>query len=265
MKEQNVFIKDAKSNIIPAIYVPINPGRTVVLISHGLMGDKNEYLNTSARLASAVADKGLSSLRIDYYGHGDSDIPLDDFCFASQIDNLISSLHWLKNAGYKRVVCVGISFGAPPVLELAELYPEIVTACVLIAPVLDYQKTFVQPITDWGHELFGYEKIVRCIHEGGLYLDDNYKLSTRVLLDILNMDVPRVGVRVHQPIIIFHGNRDNMVPIEASKEFAERFNNAKFIVMNNTEHGITEVGDEVFQTKTTINNLHMIVDEVGKL
>lgn len=178
------------SSTIPAIYIPSSSHKSIVLIAHGIMGSKNEYLNTSARIAEKLEEQGYGSLRIDFRGHGDSKKGLSEFSLSSQVEDLCNSITWLLAQGYSKIVLVGISFGAPPAIIASELFKESIKKCVLIAPVLDYKKTFVEPQVSWGRENFGYSNLLRSINGNGLALDTEYVLSPSVLLDMLLVDVP---------------------------------------------------------------------------
>ena len=128
---------------IPAIYIPGDEKRAAVIMAHGIMGSKNEYLDTQARIAEKLEYMGIASLRIDFRGHGDSDRTMKEFSLDTQIQDLCDSIRWMQNKKYSSFILLGISFGAPPAMIVSALYKQIVKKCVLIAPVTDYKKTFI--------------------------------------------------------------------------------------------------------------------------
>lgn len=264
IREKKVFIKDIYGNKIPGIYIPGDTKKAVLLIAHGLMGDKNEYLNTTARIAQNVGND-IASLRIDFFGHGESKVKLSAFNFSSQVGNLCAAIEWLQKKGYSKIIGMGVSYGAPPILQITELYNHSIISCILIAPVIDFKLTFVNPITNWGKDFFGYDRIIKGILKGGLPLEENYLLSNENLLNILNLDIGQLGKRIKQPITIYHGNKDDMVPLDASLEFARHNNNVEIVIMKDTEHGITEAGDETFHCDTSFSNLKMITKKINEL
>lgn len=246
-------------NKTPAIYIAGDEEKPAVLIAHGIMGCKNEYLKTSARISEMLESQGFASLRIDFCGHGDSKVNLSSFSLSSQIQDLCAAIEWLNGKGYSRVSLVGISFGAPPVLIVSQLFSKSIDKCVLIAPVIDYKRTFLYPETPWGKEYFGVDKVIKGIEDGGIQLDAGYVLSPRVLTDILLVDIPSIVSNPRNQITIFHGNCDNMVPLAASMDISVKNEAIKVCVMDKTEHGLTEEGDEKFATEISVANLQRVV------
>ena len=213
VKENVIYITGRKGVQIPAAFeegIDTNP---VVIMAHGLQGSKDEYLNTQLRIADELKKLGIGSLRIDFRGHGESEQSLEEFSLKSQIEDLVTAIEWLKNKEDNlRIITLGISFGAPPIMVVSELYSSIIKKCVLIAPVVDYKNTFLYPVTDWGRENFGYKKIIEGICTGGINLDEKYRLGREVLMDILLVDVAQFVKNTSYPMYIFHGESDNMVP-----------------------------------------------------
>lgn len=261
--KKNVDIVSNTGDIIPAIYIPGNAEGITVVMAHGLQGSKNEYLNTQARIAERLEEQGIGTLRIDFSGHGDSERGLYQFALRSQVADMVASIEWLiKEKKVNSIVTLGISFGAAPAIISAEIFKNIVGKCVLIAPVTDYKKTFVYPLTSWGREKFGYEKIMDGIRNGGLEIEEKYVLCTDVLLEMLTVDIPNFVKQTSFNISIFHGKCDDMVSITTSENMLSLRKYIKLIELENTEHGLTEVGDEEFITQITCDNLDKVVNEI---
>ena len=70
--------------------------KITVIMAHGLLGSKNEYLDTQARIAEKLEEHGIGSLRIDFCGHGDSERDLENFSLSSQIEDMSAAIEWLK-------------------------------------------------------------------------------------------------------------------------------------------------------------------------
>lgn len=263
--QKNAEIIGKTGNRIPAIYEQGEENAPIVLMAHGLQGSKNEYLDTQARISECLLEKyKIGSLRIDFYGHGDSENSLEMFSLTSQVLDMISGIEWLiREKKAKSIITLGISFGAPSAIIVTEMFKQIISKCVLIAPVVDFKKTFVFPMTNWGKTNFGYNRILEGIRDSGLALDKNYILAKDVLLDMLLMDIPAFVQRTSFDITIFHGNCDDMVPIDASKNLVSIRDNIKFIELDRTEHGLTQEGDEYFSTQISRDNLDQVVEEIS--
>lgn len=262
--KKSISIFNEKGMEIPAEYICGEDEKPVVIMAHGLQGSKDEYLDTQKRIAESLEVIGIGSLRIDFRGHGDSKIPLDEFSLASQVDDLSTAVKWLSEIRKNiRIIPMGISFGAPPALILSELYRGITEKCVLIAPVTDYKSTFLYPKTQWGKDIFGYERIVRGICSDALYVEGNYILRKNVLMDMLLADIPSFVKSTDYEICIFHGVCDGLVPISTSEKLSTIRKNIKLVCLEQTEHGLTETGDEDFSSPVTNSNLAKVVTEVA--
>lgn len=261
--KKNLDIFSGKGEKIPAIYIPSESGKITVVMAHGLQGSKNEYLDTQARIAEKLQEHGVGTLRIDFCGHGDSERDLKDFTLYSQVEDMVTAIEWLKKENdINSIITLGISFGAPPAIICAELFRDMVKKCVLVAPVTDYNFTFVHPITNWGKEKFGYERLVEGIQVGKLEIDENYFLHKGVLLEMLTANIPSIVKETKFNISIFHGKCDDMVPIETSRNMVSLRNGIQLTELDNTEHGLTEVEDENFISCVTCENLKRVVDEI---
>lgn len=261
--QKNLDILGERGEKIPAIYISGKPENVTVIMAHGLQGSKNEYLDTQARIAEKLEDHGIGTLRIDFCGHGDSERSLKDFSLQSQISDMVAAIEWLKNEkNVDSIITLGISFGAPPAIVCAEIFKKIVKKCILIAPVTDYDLTFIHPITSWGKEKFGYEKIIKGIQAERLKIDTDYFLYRNVLVEMLITDIPQFVKNTSFNLSIFHGKCDNMVPIVSSRNLTLLRKDIELMELDNTEHGLTEVGDENFINDVTSENLNRVINEI---
>lgn len=259
--KQNAAIA-AGAHEIPAIYAEGADGRAV-LMAHGLMGDKNEYKDTLALLADRLEAAGAASLRIDFRGHGDSARPLAEFTLASQIQDLAAAARWLLERGHSELTLLGYSFGAPPVLALASLYPEAVRRCVLLSPVTDYRRSFVEPNAPWNREHFGRERLLAGIREGGLRLEENYTLSPAVLTDMLLCDIPALARAATCPITIFHGDSDRYVAHADSEALCRLGDHIRLRTMPQTGHGPTDFDTDSMESEIALKNLEDVAAVLG--
>lgn len=260
---KTIYISNKKGIKIPTVYIEGTIGKPIVIMAHGLQGSKDEYLDTQRRISERLNDFGFGSIRIDFRGHGNSKRGLEEFSLESQVEDLITIVEWIKKRVQNvQIIPMGISFGAPPVLILSELYRSIVKKCLLIAPVTDYKKTFLYPETKWGKTIFGYERIIQGIRENALVIEDEYVLKRSVLMNILVTDIPGFIKYSNFKLCIFHGKCDEMVPISISEQLQQVRMDIKFIPLEKTEHGLTEVDDEEFSSCISLANLENVVWEI---
>ncbi len=85
-------------------------GDQLVILSHGFTGTKCESGRLMVTAARAFAERGLSVLRFDFWGSGDSEGLFGDMSPNTEIVDLTAVLQWARKR-YRRVGLVGFSFG----------------------------------------------------------------------------------------------------------------------------------------------------------
>ena len=102
-------------------------GRTWVVMVHGWSGVLDEVGDLYARQASQLADRGISSIRMQIQGEGDAlgqGRPMDS-TFASRVADSLAGYRWVRQHQPEAVIgLLGFSYGGSTVMRLATL-PEV--------------------------------------------------------------------------------------------------------------------------------------------
>lgn len=97
-------------------------GETTVIFCHGFRGEKTGPNRTFVRAARLLAASGISSLRFDQYGSGDSDGDFLESRFNGWIDTIRALAHQQLDLG-QRIALFGQSMGASAVICAAAGLP----------------------------------------------------------------------------------------------------------------------------------------------
>lgn len=258
-----LLITSGNGTEIPAEYIRGEESRPVVLMFHGLQMPGEEFCNVQERIADSLNAFGVGSLCMDFRGYGDSKRNLSGHSLASQVEDLMNGVKLVSSERRNaEIIPVGIGFGAPAALVLSEVFCERVKKCVLIAPITDFKSTFLYPKTQWGKEFFGYERVVRGIRGDMLNAGGKCMLKGTVLADILLMDIPDFVKKTEFEICAFHGKCDELVPISSTERLAKLRDHIKCIPLDNTGHGLMEIGDTSFRSPVSTRNLISVVEEI---
>ena len=95
---------------LPASKEPV----PAVLLLHGTASHKNEVGNLYQRLAEALAEAGIASLRIDFAGAGDSDVSHSQYTLSSAVRDAqlaLDSLRKHRRLDAERLAVLGFSQG----------------------------------------------------------------------------------------------------------------------------------------------------------
>jgi pimeloyl-ACP methyl ester carboxylesterase len=241
----------------------ISKGRGVVLWLHGITVDMNEYLGFFKDGVKYLASKGIDSQQIDFRGHGRSSGTSMDFTIVGQMLDVGSALEYLDqkyDLGNTALHIVGCSFGAPPAIFSAIRYTTSVKSIVLIAPVLSYVRTFLEPETDWGQSIFNEKTLASLAGTRKLLINDKFPIGVQ-LVEEMRLIQPNIALsQVKQKIVIVHGDADSMVPFLISKEIASHSLTIRLVTIPGMDHGFMDSKDETGLSLKSIENKKQIYE-----
>jgi pimeloyl-ACP methyl ester carboxylesterase len=243
-KSRTVRIESGLASFRATLVQPPVVHRAAVLL-HGLCVDQNEYGQFYEELATKLADFNIASLRFDFSGHGSRKRSWRDFSIAHQVADGLDAIDWTAAHLFDhnaRITVIGTSFGCPPAIFAAIERPNLVDRVVLLSPVLDYQATFFDPVTEWGEECFGRERIREAMKKGWLELGGT-RLPSILFQEMLIVRPLDALPRVEAPMLIIHGTADGMVPVGPAR-VAGNMSQVRFQEIRTMDHGPFDVRDE---------------------
>jgi fermentation-respiration switch protein FrsA (DUF1100 family) len=186
---EEVFFSAADGTQLHGWYLPAEPGKPVLVFCHGNAGTISHRVD-NLRLLRQL---GLAVFIISYRGYGRSEgTPSEDGTYS----DMRGALSWLKDKGWsaEQMIYFGRSVGAGVALQLALEQPP--GALVLESPFTS--------IPAMGR--FHYPLLWTL---GGWALDARYD------------NLEKIG-RLKSSLLVFHGDRDDIVPHRMGKELFDR-------------------------------------------
>ncbi|SRR5260221_5834425 len=265
MKHKKVNLKTVDGFFIAGVHT-VSQRKSVILWLHGIAISRDEYLNLFKDGAENVGESGIDSLRIDFRGHGKSSGKSTDFTIAGQMIDTLTAIQYLKSF-YKteniNLHVVGCSFGAPPAIFIALKEPEMVKSITLIAPVLSYKRTFLEPETEWAASIFNAKSVAKLCKTNRIYFDD-FPIGMKVYIE-MHLVKPETLIRkLKQKVTIIHGDADSMVPYKVSKDLSNKYQNINLISIRDMDHGFNDIDDEIGSNEKSLANKNTIFDIVKK-
>jgi pimeloyl-ACP methyl ester carboxylesterase len=126
----------------------------VVLMLHGFGSQKDEVGNMYARLATALAERGVGSLRIDFRGFGKSDGDTGSTTIGGQVEDAELAYNYLKGLDWvdpERIGAIGFSLGGGVAMIAAGTHPDWFDSLATWSSVGDMPKDMVGSV---GEEAF---------------------------------------------------------------------------------------------------------------
>ena len=187
--------------------------RAVVVVGHGVTGNKDREFVLA--LAGGLAAAGVAALRFSFSGNGDSEGRFEDSCPSKEVRDLVAVVDALDG---RPVIYAGHSMGGA-VGVMCSVHEPRITGLISLAGMVHTAK-FAK--TEFGDVTPG---------QGGMWDMPECPLSQIFLDDMNTIDsVIEFGPHVKVPWLLVHGDADDVVPIEESREIFARANEPKELI-----------------------------------
>ena len=189
--------------------------RDILIIGHGVTGNKDRPFVVA--LAEAVASEGMAVLRFSFSGNGKSGGDFRDCTISKEVEDLKAVVTAAVNNGY-RVTYAGHSMGGA-VGVLAASKDERIRNLISLAGMVNTKNFYDRE--------FGEEKP----DEGCMWEEPSCPLSSTYKNDMYTIgSVAAMASEVKVPWLLIHGDADDVVPIEDSREIFAHANEPKKII-----------------------------------
>lgn len=256
MDEQRVEFMAKGGTRIRGILALPSAAKASVVLAHGITVEKNED-GFYSDLAAVLADDGLASLRFDFRGHGESDGDPEDMTIEGEIADLHAAVRFLAPAASTRLPIVATSFGASVAVLFAARHPSRVASLSLLCPVLDYQRTFLKPETQWAKEFFSPDALAAARRTRILDLD-GFPLGLPLLDEFRKLQPGETLLSLHLPVLIMHGTNDSMVPYAVAEHYGTAYRSGRFVPVSGADHGFEGFEDEVYSEVCAWIESHLV-------
>lgn len=230
--------------------------------AHGITADMDEG-GMFVRLAEQLSDAGFTVLRFSFRGHGRSGSAQRGVTIAGEMLDLQAVIDHAAQHHPGPASIVAASFAAVPTsLSLPYLNSDL-SRLVLWNPVLDLQRTFVEPELPWGKNNYSPVQQALLRSQGFLLIDGEFELG-RVMFEEFRHygDRPRKSfVASTVPALVVHGDRDNYVSYDIALAAASASESCTFYTVVASDHGFDSREREDEAIAVTVD---WLVNEHGK-
>jgi uncharacterized protein len=220
----------------------LRPGRSAlaVVYVHGLGSHRGG--DKALALADECGRRGLTFFAFDFRGHGESDGSTRELTATRLLEDLSAVRDFLAARGHARLGLVGSSMGAFAAAWFAARHPESVAGCVLIAPAFRFldrhwERLTERERTDWARAG------VRRVQNEWIDLELGYGL----MADRSAFDAAELARVWPNPLLIFHGLADDVVPAADSLAFvaASSYRGIELRLWKGGDHRLTVYKEEI--------------------
>jgi hypothetical protein len=251
----DVTIMNGARAVPATVVVPDGQGPfPAVVMNHGHGGGRNEG-GGFAKLAKALADAGIMTIRMDFPGSGDSKEPFTEGYLSNMISDSNASLVFLLAnfpADPNKLGILGYSMGGRIALTVAQEPSNPYKAVGLLAPSADPGKGL---LLFFAGDEAKYDALYAEASSDKGYADyttvygQKQQLSKK-WFDELLASSPLDGIAAYKgPMLVLHGDKDEVIKQPEIDDVVKAYPAAKVVIVPDADHGYGFYSDQPEVTK----------------
>jgi len=243
---------------------PAESPRAGVVFVHG-GGVNREEGGFFGRLAVGLAQAGISSLRFDLRGHGESEGRQEELTLSGVLNDIHSALAQLRQlAPGVPVSLLGASFAGGICAYYAAENPAELVKLVLINPLVNYKKRFIDDKPYWIGGQISEDAGRELAENGSIAHSPSFKLGRPLLNEVFYLRPDRIFSKIHTPTLILHGTQDTFIPVQSSRDrITEIPAPRRLIEISGAQHGIAVHDDPKYLDPQTQIWQAGAIDDIG--
>jgi pimeloyl-ACP methyl ester carboxylesterase len=231
MGEEKITFGNARGNMLSGVlHHPsgAKPGGAVILC-HGMESDKNS--EKLLFLGRALADRGILALRFDFSYVGESGGKFEDITYSGEVDDLSAAYALIQSRRPEKIAIFGSSMGGTVALLFAAREPSVAALVTLGAPL--HPENFPKRMLTAAQR--------QAWREQGFTLYNGRRLNVSLLDDLERLNVAESVRRIKCPILMLHGDADEIVPVEEAYELDACLGHSKrLLILKDTDHRLSD-------------------------
>jgi len=178
--------------------------------------------------------RGLTALRFDFAGSGDSAGDFADISHSRQLDDLSAAVSYLAGMGVERVGLIGSSMGGSVALMYAGGGRRVTGLATIAAPLHPLDTV----------RLLSTEQELDAWEARGFTEYHGRRINRGFLDDMRQLDIVGAATRITCPVLVIHGDADETVPVEQAHQLYEALRTHKKLrILPNADHRLTDPED----------------------
>lgn len=199
-------------------------GKSVVILAHGYLSDKNSRTNQA--LAKLLNEAGISTISFDVYGHGESEGDVEHLTISKAASSMLAVYDYAESKFEKIGMCGSSFTGSVTLIAASKRNPDaLALKCPVFMPkeLWDFRHG-EKGISEWKNK--GYVETW-----GSKWYFDAYE-------DAKQYDMRAIAASIKAPTLVVHGNKDVTVPISQAENlvFGLASEEKRLLEINGADH-----------------------------
>jgi pimeloyl-ACP methyl ester carboxylesterase len=230
MLEESISFKNSRGNSLSGVLhhpAAARPNGAVILC-HGMESDKNS--DKLVLLSQALAERGILALRFDFSYVGESNGKFADITYSGEVDDLKAAYALVQSRPTGKTAILGSSMGGSVALLFAAQEPSVAALVTVAAPVHpeNFPRRMLTP------------KQLQQWRARGFTTYNGQRLNATLLDDLERIDVPASARKIRCPVLILHGDADEVVPVKEAYELHDCLPNSKrLVIFEGSDHRLS--------------------------
>ena len=225
MEETPLVFQDGANHAVSTILTePDQKSDRAVILCHGFLSNKDS--RTNLRLTQLLVAQGICTVRFDWFGMGESGGDFSRMTVATCCDQLERAISLIHDRGYSELGLIGSSFGGLLAILVGQHHPEL-RAIGLKCPVPDFPEMLEHEFGSDGIEEWKRTNSIPDVTGGAasMALDFTFYESCRAV------DAYQAARKINVPVLIVHGERDELVPFHQIRQLEDALPGDKELVL----------------------------------
>ncbi len=231
MRQEKISFANSRGDTLSGVlHHPASAAsRGAVILCHGMESDKSS--EKLVFLGETLAGRGILTLRFDFSYVGESTGKFEDITYTGELGDLRAAYALVLDHRPGKIAILGSSMGGTVALMFAADEPNLAALVTVAAPVHPEQfpqRTLTSnEIDEW--------------RNGGFTFYHGRRLNVSLLQDLEKINIPRAAARVICPVLILHGDADEVVPVGEAHELQACLTSPRrLLVLKGGDHRLSD-------------------------
>ena len=206
MREEKVSFVNLRGQTLHGVVHHPQAGipRGGVILCHGMESNKDS--DKLVLLSRELAQRNLLALRFDFACADPGKFA--EITYSGEVEDLLAAFAFMRDRHPGKIALLGSSMGGTVALLFAARHADVATVVTIAAPV--HPERFTSRLLTPAQ--------VQQWRETGYTFYHGQRINVPLLHDLEKINVPEAAKKVDCPVLILHGDRDEVVAVEEAHE-----------------------------------------------
>jgi alpha-beta hydrolase superfamily lysophospholipase len=233
MHQESICFRNFRFDSLSGVlHYPAGAVHSAVILCHGMESSKDS--EKLVYMAEALAQRGILALRFDFACAGESSGHFENLTYSGEVDDIHAAYDLVQSRHPGKTAIFGSSMGGTVALLYAGNQPSICGVATLAAPV--HPERFPA-------RLLTSAEIEQWRRRGYVFYNGK-RLNVSLLDDLEKIDVCQAAARIRCPLLIVHGDADEVVPVAEARELYDLVRADKqLMIVKGGDHRLSSPAD----------------------